>query len=183
MVKHWYQVAQILLVHFRHLLIVFIGCLLVLLVACMPIVKNFHTCMNSNAPCFSDNMRLLLKKEKDYSNLKISVIFLIFTWAFILLSSSLWRTSLMFYMCTCSCACVNDAIIMCSGDGVSWKQRPLRPQRPQNLKTKTPHIFEGSREITTSRSPINATERWALVTRILRLLSASDWHSKKFVSF
>ena len=44
--------------------------------------------------------------------------------------------------------------------GVSWKQRPQRPLRPQNLKTKTPHIFQSS-EITTSRSPMRLkVERW-----------------------
>ena len=53
-------------------------------------------------------------------------------------------------------------------DWVSWKQRPLRPQ---NLKTKTPPYFS---ELRNYDQPVaNATESWALATRILRLLLAS----------
>ena len=41
MVKHWYQIAQILLSQFRRLLIIFVGRLFVPL--CVAIVKKFHT--------------------------------------------------------------------------------------------------------------------------------------------
>ena len=59
-------------------------------------------------------------------------------------------------------------------NGVSWKQRPLRPQRslrPQNLKTKTSPYFWGLQNY--DQPVANLTESWALATRILRLLLTS----------
>ena len=57
-----------------------------------------------------------------------------------------------------------------------WKQRPLRPQ---NLKTKTPY-FWGLQNY--DEPVVNATESWALVTRILRLLLAS-WTGIRGIGF
>ena len=61
MVKRSYLIAQILLSHYRRLLITFVARLFVPLY--MSIVKNLYTIVNSNAPCCSDNAPLPLEKE------------------------------------------------------------------------------------------------------------------------
>ena len=64
---------------------------------------------------------------------------------------------------------------------VSWKQRPLRPQRPQNLKTKTP-IFWGAPKL----RPAGRQCDWKLSAgdkNFEATFSVLDWHSRKFVSF
>ena len=67
-IKHWCRIAQILHSHFRLLLTIFIGHLFISL--CMPIVENFHTSVNFNASCFSDNAPLP-SGNKDNTDLQI----------------------------------------------------------------------------------------------------------------
>ena len=54
---------------------------------------------------------------------------------------------------------------------VSWKQRPLRPPKTPKLENKDPPYFSELRNY--DQPVVNATESWALATRISRLLLAS----------